>query len=206
MATVTAGYNWVSGETVTPAKLNSAAAPTVALTAEERTPAGAIMAFAMNAVPSGWLAANGDAVSRSTYAALFAVIGTGYGVGDGSTTFNLPDLRGYFVRGAGLNSDGTNSGNFAAKQAAAMLDHAHTGTTSDESAQHGHSVNAVVTSANTGTGAGITVGGNGYFLGTVATTFNGSGHTHTVTTGNPSTGGGTETRPANIALLYCIKF
>lgn len=46
------------------------------------------------AVPSGWLAAGGQAVSRATYAALFAVLGTYYGAGDGSTTFNLPDLRG----------------------------------------------------------------------------------------------------------------
>lgn len=49
--------------------------------------------------PPGWLKANGAAVSRAAYAALFDVIGTAYGVGDGSTTFNLPDLRGEFIRG-----------------------------------------------------------------------------------------------------------
>lgn len=48
---------------------------------------------------AGWLTANGAAVSRTTYAALFAAIGTTYGSGDGSTTFNLPDLRGEFLRG-----------------------------------------------------------------------------------------------------------
>jgi microcystin-dependent protein len=84
-------------------------------------PTGAVMPFAMNAAPSGWLAANGSAVSRTTYAALFAAIGTTYGAGDGSSTFTLPDLRGYFVRGSGTNADGTASGTFGAKQAQSSL-------------------------------------------------------------------------------------
>lgn len=62
------------------------------------TPAGVVMYFTGNTAPTGWLEANGAAVSRTTYAALFAVIGTTYGAGDGSTTFNLPDLRGEFIR------------------------------------------------------------------------------------------------------------
>ena len=62
------------------------------------TPAGAVMYFAMGEAPVGWLKANGAAVSRTTYAGLFAVLGTYYGAGDGSTTFNLPDLRGEFIR------------------------------------------------------------------------------------------------------------
>lgn len=63
------------------------------------TPAGAVMPFAMSSAPDGWLKCNGAAVSRTTYAALFSAIGTLYGAGNGSTTFNLPDLRGEFVRG-----------------------------------------------------------------------------------------------------------
>lgn len=62
-------------------------------------PSGAVMTFAMNTAPTGWLKANGAAVSRTTYAALFSAIGTTFGVGNGSTTFNLPDLRGEFMRG-----------------------------------------------------------------------------------------------------------
>ena len=62
-------------------------------------PAGAVQFFAMSSVPTGWLACNGAAVSRSTFAALFAAISTVYGAGDGSTTFNVPDLRGDFLRG-----------------------------------------------------------------------------------------------------------
>ncbi len=55
---------------------------------------GAIVAYAGAIPPTGWLIADGSAVSRTTFSALFAVIGTTYGVGDGSTTFNLPDLKG----------------------------------------------------------------------------------------------------------------
>ena len=62
-------------------------------------PSGAVLYFAGKTAPSGWLKANGAAVSRNTYAALFAAIGTTYGTGDGRSTFNLPDLRGEFVRG-----------------------------------------------------------------------------------------------------------
>jgi len=62
-------------------------------------PAGVIVAISYSTAPSGYLLCNGAAVSRTTYASLFAAIGGTYGVGDGSTTFNLPDFRGYFLRG-----------------------------------------------------------------------------------------------------------
>jgi microcystin-dependent protein len=60
---------------------------------------GEVCFFGMSTAPTGFLKANGAAVSRTTYAALFTAIGTTYGAGDGSTTFNLPDLRGEFPRG-----------------------------------------------------------------------------------------------------------
>ena len=66
---------------------------------DSSVPSGAVMHFAMQSAPTGWLKANGAAVSRTQYPALFAAIGTTYGAGDGLTTFNLPDLRGEFVRG-----------------------------------------------------------------------------------------------------------
>ena len=65
----------------------------------QAAPSGQIAFFAGSSAPAGWLKANGAAVSRTAYAALFAAIGTTYGAGDGSTTFNLPDLRGEFMRG-----------------------------------------------------------------------------------------------------------
>jgi microcystin-dependent protein len=56
-------------------------------------PSGAVMMFAATIPPTGWLVCDGSAVSRSTYAGLWGVIGTTYGSGDGATTFNLPDFR-----------------------------------------------------------------------------------------------------------------
>ena len=60
---------------------------------------GVVLPFAGSTAPTGWLLCHGQAISRTTYAALFAVVGTTYGVGDGSTTFNLPDLRGRVAAG-----------------------------------------------------------------------------------------------------------
>jgi microcystin-dependent protein len=75
------------------------------------TPPGTIAAFAGDEIslPAGWLIANGQAVSRTTYAGLFAVVGTTYGVGNGSTTFNLPDFRGRVAIGKD-NMGGTSGG------------------------------------------------------------------------------------------------
>ena len=64
-----------------------------------RLPAGFVAAWPGNTPPDGWLVCNGSAVSRTTYADLFAAIGTTFGAGDGSTTFKLPDYRGDFLRG-----------------------------------------------------------------------------------------------------------
>lgn len=64
-----------------------------------QVPIGVVSAFAGSTAPAGWLMAGGQAISRSVYSGLFAVIGTTYGVGDGSTTFNLPDLRGRTIAG-----------------------------------------------------------------------------------------------------------
>ena len=69
------------------------------------SPIGVISAFAGSVAPANWLLCQGQEISRTDYADLFAVIGTSFGTGDGSTTFNLPDLRGEFLRGAGTNSN-----------------------------------------------------------------------------------------------------
>jgi microcystin-dependent protein len=202
MATVTASYNWVSGETVTPTKLNSTAAPTVVVADGEVTvaklaaavqqllvPAGAVQAFAMNSAPTGWLAADGTAVSRSTYAALFAAISTTYGAGDGSTTFALPDLRGIFVRGSGSQtiSGITYNKTFAAKEGDAFQGHQHAVT---------HDAQKLIGPVHT-----------------IAGGFGAESVPASIQIGNPTTDGAngtprtaSETRPANIALLYCIKF
>jgi len=81
---------------------------TTAKLAQDPTPTGTIGYFGYTSAPTGWLKANGAAISRTTYATLFASIGTTFGSGNGSTTFNIPDLRGYFPRGwddgAGVDS------------------------------------------------------------------------------------------------------
>jgi microcystin-dependent protein len=93
------------------------------------TPVGAVQWFAANTVAPGWLVADGRAVSRTTYSDLFAVVGTTYGTGDGSTTFNLPDLRGQFLRGwdaAGGTARGCDPGRaFGSSQTGMVGPHAH---------------------------------------------------------------------------------
>lgn len=74
----------------------------------QMAPAGLVATFARSTAPTGWLKANGAAVSRTAYADLYAAIGTRFGAGDGINTFNLPDLRGEFIRmwddGRGVDS------------------------------------------------------------------------------------------------------
>lgn len=157
--------------------------------AQDLTPAGTVIYTARSTAPTGYLKANGAAVSRTTYATLFAAIGTTYGSGDGSTTFNLPDLRGEFVRGWD-DGRGVDSGRvFGSAQAQSYQSHTH--GVSDPGHTHSEQTND-----NTGGGQG----GGGANTGT-----------QTVQTGSNVTGisitasGGTETRPRNVALLACIR-
>lgn len=77
--------------------------------ADAALPAGIVLPYAGSAAPSGWLLCDGSAVSRATYATLFSAISTVYGSGDGSTTFNVPDLRGR-VPGGKDNMGGSAAG------------------------------------------------------------------------------------------------
>ena len=231
MATVTPGKVFSSNEIVTPANLNLLGVPTVALTDNEVTtakiangavtqdklnssvtlvPTGAIMPFAMNSAPSGWLAADGTAVSRTTYAALFAAIGTTYGAGTGGTTFNLPDLRGIFVRGINSQtiSGVTYSGTLATKQGDSVGPHTHSGTTGNDSPDHTHTT-YTGRRDNTEIWDGSYPAGNSNPIAQTASPWQTSGasarHQHNFTTSSQSPASTTETRPANIALFYCIK-
>ena len=73
-------------------------------------PIGSIQAYGGTTAPSGWLLCQGQAVSRTEYAELFAVIGIAFGTGDGSSTFNVPDLREATTKGVGLSGKGDQSG------------------------------------------------------------------------------------------------
>ena len=91
--------NSVTDAAITPAKVSAGFG---------LVPAGSLLAFAGGTPPAGWLVCDGSAVSRSAYAALFAAIGTTWGAGDGSSTFNVPDLRGRATIGSGQGAGLTN--------------------------------------------------------------------------------------------------
>jgi phage-related tail fiber protein len=150
----------------------------------EAIPSGAVQFFAMNAAPTGWLKANGAAVSRSTYAALFAAIGTTFGAGDGSTTFGLPDLRGEFPRGW---DDGR----------AVDTGRAFGSAQSDAFQGHRHAIKLFAGTAVFGPRQGDNVPQNDRNNGVLDPISDG-------VNGAPRTAA--ETRPRNIALLACIKF
>jgi microcystin-dependent protein len=98
-------------------------------------PTGGMMMWGTASAPTGYLLCNGAAVSRSTYSALFAVLGTTYGSGDGSTTFNLPDFRDRFPVGAGTTYSANSTGGSAN---ATLVSHTHTATSTD--AGHTHNI------------------------------------------------------------------
>ncbi len=100
-----------------------------ALTGITSTPASTVIYVAQNTAPTGYLKANGAAISRTTYADLFAAIGTTFGTGDGITTFNVPDLRGEFIR-AWDDARGVDTGRaFGSAQADELKSHRHSMTT-----------------------------------------------------------------------------
>lgn len=137
-------------------------------------------------VPDGYFECDGAAVSRTTYAVLFALLGTTYGVGDGSTTFNIPDYRGEFLRGydhgAGNDpdaatrtdrGDGTTGDDVGTKQASELESHAHT---------DGDNVGITVESGTNQNAAAA------------------------FSQGNTGLTGGNETRPRNVTVMFCIKY
>ena len=191
----------------------------LSFTTVQGVPSGSVFCMAVATVPSGYLECNGAAVSRTTYSVLFAVIGTAYGTGNGSSTFNLPDLRGEFVRGFD-NGKGTDSGRSIAT------------SQSSQNAQHNHSMSVSGTTSNPtptltgdvrrisegyrsqGTASGVftkELDGNNNITGSSSTSpvagFSiDATHTHTFSaSGNTGNQGGNESRPRNVAMMYVIK-
>jgi microcystin-dependent protein len=142
----------------------------------------------------GTLLCDGSAVSRTTYADLFAAIGVAYGAGDGSTTFNLPDTRGIFLRGAGTQTIGgiSYSGTIGTRQGDQMQGHIHNENANVSTGQNGIASGAILGLGNGGTGA------------SGATSYNTGVPISDGTNGTPRTG--SETRPANVGVNYCIAF
>ena len=140
---------------------------------------GDVKTVAAEEPPFGWLKCNGDVVSRTQYAALFEVIGTRFGAGNGSTTFGLPDLRGEFVRGWD-DGHGIDPGReLGSAQEGQNASHAHEASTA---AAGGHNHDASVAAAG-GHGHGASISGAGGHTHGGGTTVDGS-HSHAIAVGN----------------------
>ena len=178
----------------------------------EGVPTGSVFCRAASVVPAGYLECNGAAVSRSTYAGLFGIIGVQYGAGNGSTTFNLPDLRGEFIRGFDHGRGVDNNRSMASSQGAANHAHTHSvsGTTSTKSLT-GNVSKISETFEVSGTTAGVFSKQSASGQRTpISSDFSGAGqfsidvshnHTYSATTNSV----GSEARPRNIAMMYIIK-
>lgn len=187
-------------------------------------PAGTIMMSAYdngNTGFFGFLKANGQAISRTTYATLFSRIGTTYGAGDGSTTFNLPNFTGLFFRGwdntRGLDP-GRGLGSFQDSQIVShghnfsdrTSDHSHSGNTGWQSNNHSHWFLHTENSNRQSDGGGPASNEGAFGANTGGANDN---HFHGFGTGNVSddhthnigADGGGESRPRNVALVAYIK-
>lgn len=163
---------------------------------------GEIRTFAFNACPLGWLETNGAAISRTGATAnLFAALGTTWGVGDGTTTFNIPALRGKFLRdwddGAGVDPArafaSTQTGNIA--QTVGTSAGTVTGTMSGTATGAGQVLELTSGSLNASGGSNVNTQSALTVTGTITGT----------ETGTATVGTGTDTRPINAAVLFCIK-
>jgi microcystin-dependent protein len=193
-------------------------------------PVGCVAAFAMEIPPDGWLECNGQAINRSEYERLFNAIGSGFGAGNGESTFNVPDLRGRFVRGwaHGSNNDQDRANRTASASGGASGDqvgsyqedsiqthiHSFVGTyklTDADDRPHRHGFNTVVPQGSGSTGGGPAWG---YYTGWYALwatkNANINHYHHFAPEGNITEPGSanvaSETRPKNIYLMYCIKY
>jgi microcystin-dependent protein len=174
-------------------------------------PAGTIAPFAGGTVPTGWLLCDGSTISRSTYSALFAAVGTAHGQGNGSTTFHLPDYRGRFLRGAddmgtgaagrdpnaatrtAPNTGGATGAGVGSVQDSENRIHTHF-TIVTQGQINNTSVNTTFPIANDGLQAG---GNYAYRLGSGSSVANAA---PSAPSGNTS-----ETRPQNANVEYIIK-
>jgi len=195
---------------------------TALLDSNSGLPPGAIMAFGGSSVPSGWFLCDGSAVSRTTYSNLFAAISINWGTGDGINTFNLPDLRGRFLRGmdGGVGNDpdaatrtallggntGDNVGSYQDDATSLPSGTSFTGTSSGSTSFDGIHIHTVDEAAIAGNGAN-TIATNFFTMTSSLNTNSAGSHSHT-TSGNitVTSGGDAESRPINASVKYIIKY
>ncbi len=183
-------------------------------------PSGSVFALAgtQTGVPSGYLECDGSSQSRSTYAALFAVIGTTYGSASG-TTFNVPNLRGQFIRGVNTTGSGTDANrNIGSSQSEDNKSHNHSislsGTTSEKSLTGSITKISETFQSGGGSASGVFTKTGGVNAGNTPSRVDSSpaagvdlnaSHNHTFSASGTSGDRGSETRPSNIAMMYIIK-
>lgn len=142
-------------------------------------PTGTILTFGGSVAPDGWLLCNGSAISRTTYARLFAVLSTTYGTGDGSTTFTLPDMRGVYPRGAGTNGTANYGG---------VIGHTPDGGSLANKGGQKTAKNGLTATSSTPTVSGTTNIAHSHGSSSVTGTTDGSGsHYHRIWTNGPTT-------------------
>ena len=190
--------------------------------AVQGVPSGSVFTHASTTLPSGYLECNGASISRTTYAALFSAIGTTWGSVSG-THFNLPDLRGEFVRGFD-NSRGVDSGrSFASSQGSQYQQHNHSASATSSVSDPGHRHKGQSQTASGSVADGLSVwvndraignygSGSGSGGGPVGTrdfltseTTGVSVSTSVTVNNSGGTGNSSETRPRNISMIYIIK-
>lgn len=185
-------------------------------------PIGSVLPYAGSSAPTGYLLANGQAVSRTTYSTLFGIIGTTYGVGDGSTTFNIPDLRGRVPGMIGSGSFTTLGTTGGSESSTALLAHTHSatltlsGATAASNGSHSHTVADLHTKTGTISTSNVVAGGSGGVIffdtasGAPSTSSDGA-HTHTVsgsatgTTGSSGSGSSFSLLQPFIALNFIVR-
>lgn len=186
------GPNDAGNVSLTAANISTSDGPSIEEVLGMNTPVGTVIAFAGNSAPDGFIVCNGALIDRTTYADLFAAIGTLYGEGDGSTTFALPDLTNRFIQGS--STAGTSKG--------AGLPNI-TGATASASGNYG----VMVQTGFSGSGAfygnsqqfaaWLVPGGDRQGLSSLS--FDAS-------RSNPIYGNSTTVQPPALTMLYCIKY